>query len=103
MSPDCVAFCPLRDDIEHFRRRVLLEMRRTKNELEVAREKFQLARTEFTNTLNTWSCDEQQQDLTYNQMLASGMKNIRDSASKHIKTALDDTLSEKVCIFTIYP
>jgi hypothetical protein len=76
-------------------------MRRSKDELELAREEFQRARTEFTNTLNTWSREEQRQDLAYNEKLASGIQNIRDLAKQHVKTALDDTMSEKVCIFTI--
>jgi len=72
-------------------------MRRTKYELELAREEFQRARAEFTNTLNTWSHEEQRQDLAYNQMLAAGIQSIRDLAKQHIKTALDDTMSEMIC------
>jgi hypothetical protein len=67
----------------------------------LAREEFQRARAEFTNTLNTWSREEQRQDLDYNHMLASGIRRIRDLAKQHVKTALDDTMSEKVCSFTI--
>jgi hypothetical protein len=50
-------------------RRVLLKMRRSKHELELAREEFQRARAEFTNTIDFWSQEERRRDIEYDRKL----------------------------------
>ena len=72
-------------------RRVLLEMRRGRDEFEAAREKFQTARLEFTNTLNVWSSQELLRDRDYNEKLARHCETLQKLGSQHVKKALEET------------
>jgi len=72
-------------------RRVLLEMRRSRDEFEAAREEFQRARAEFTNTLGVWSSQERLRDLHYNSELARRCKILQKLGPQHIDTALQET------------
>ena len=72
-------------------RRVLLEMRRSRDEFEAAREKFQTARAEFTNMLNVWNSKELLRDREYNQKLARHCETLQKLGSQHVDKALEET------------
>ena len=79
-------------------------MRRTKNELETAREEFQRARAEFTNTLDTWSREERRRDVDYNKKLALSVRKLQAIGGQYVQRAIDETtrvMSETVRMFTI--
>ena len=87
-------------------RRVLLELRRTNNELERAREEFQRARAEFTNTLDTWSREEQRRDADTNKKLDLSVQRLQAIGGQCVQKAIDETIrvmSETVRMLTIWP
>jgi hypothetical protein len=99
----CLVIWTLGIDIT-IHRRVLLEIRRTKNELELARKEFQRARAEFTNTLNTWSREERRRDADYNKKLDLGVQRLQAIGGKYAQKAIDETMrvmSETVRMLTI--
>ena len=67
-------------------------MRRSKHELELAREEFQRARAEFTNTLNVWSQEEQRRDIEYNRKLNQSIQRLRDVGKQSVHKALEETI-----------
>jgi len=72
-------------------RRVLLEMRRSWDEFEAARQEFYMARAEFTNTLDVWSSKERLRDRDYNKKLAHHCERLRQLGTEHVDKALEET------------
>jgi hypothetical protein len=80
-------------------------MRRSKHELELARDEFQRARAEFTNTLDVWSLEEQRRDIEYDQKLKQYIQKLRDAGKKSVHKALDETfrnMSDKVRVIDLF-
>jgi len=72
-------------------RRVLLEMRRSRDEFEAARQEFYMARVEFTNTLDVWSSRERLRDGDYDKKLSHHCERLRQLATEHVDKALEET------------
>jgi len=72
-------------------RRVLLEMRRSRDEFEAAREEFQTARDEFTNTLDVWSSKERLRDRDYDKKLVLHCEKLQKLGTQHVFKALEET------------
>ena len=76
-------------------------MRRSKLELELARDEFQRARAEFTNTLDVWSQEERRRDIEYDRKLNQSIQRLRDVGKQSVHKALEETIrnmSDKVRI-----
>ena len=72
-------------------RRVLLEMRRSRDDFEAAREQFQKARAQFTNTLDLWSSKERLRDHEYETKLAQQCAILQKVGTQHVLKALEET------------
>lgn len=72
-------------------RRVLLEMRRSRDEFEAARQEFHVARAEFTNTLDVWSSKERLRDGDYDKKLALHCEKLQQLGTEHVEKALEET------------
>jgi response regulator RpfG family c-di-GMP phosphodiesterase len=72
-------------------RRVLLEMRRSRDDFEAAQEQFQMARVEFTSTLDIWSGKEQQRDRDYDKKLAQYCATLQKFGTQHVLKTLEET------------
>jgi hypothetical protein len=73
-------------------RRVLLEMRRSKHEFELARDEFQRVRAEFINTLDVWSQEERRRDIEYDQKLNQSIQRLRDVGEQSVHKAIEETI-----------
>jgi hypothetical protein len=77
-------------------------MRRSRDEFEAAREKFQMERAEFTNTLDVWSSKERLRDRDCDTKLAHHCKTLQKLGAQHIDKVLEETsksMSEMVWPF----
>jgi len=72
-------------------RRVLLEMRRSRDEFEAARQEFYMARVEFTNTLDVWSSRERLRDGDYDKKLTHHCERLQQLGTEHVDKALEET------------
>jgi hypothetical protein len=80
-------------------------MRRSKHELELAREEFQRARAEFTNTLDVWSQEERRRDIEYDRKLNQFIQRLRDVGKQSVHKALEETIlnmSDKVIVIDLF-
>ena len=78
-------------DILHCKRRVLLEIRRSRSDLEAAREAFHRARAEFTDILDVWQAGEELRLLEYHRQLGQRSQRLRDIGNQCVLKALDET------------
>jgi hypothetical protein len=72
-------------------RRVLLELRRSRDELEAAREEFHHARAEFTKTLDVWGLEEKRRDMEYDKKLGQTIGRLQAIGSQCVQKALKET------------
>jgi hypothetical protein len=66
-------------------------MRRSRDEFEAAREVFQMARAEFTNTLSFWGSKERLRDGEYDKKLAKHCERLQNLGTQHVEKALKET------------
>ena len=75
----------------HRKRRVLLEIRRSRVDLEAAREAFHRARAEFTDTLDAWQAEEELRFMECHRQLNQRSQRLKDIGNRCVVKALDET------------